>query len=760
MSGFLAQIEKSLNSEQLEAVKHTEGPLLILAGAGSGKTRVLTSRIAHLAFDHGVSLNEILAMTFSNKAAREMHDRVKSFLGDDSSYRYPWISTFHSISVRLLRKYGNLIGIDPNFVIYDSDDQLKIIKDACEYLDISDKAFSPKALHARISNWKNDGKRTTDILNFVNSQNDEVALSVYEKYQELLKKAGALDFDDLLMESVRLLESNDDLRLFLQMQWRYIMVDEFQDTNKIQYRMLQNMTGEHRNICVVGDDDQSIYGWRGAKIENILNFDREFNGCKVVKLEQNYRSTQNILKAAAAVISKNENRHNKTLWTEQGSGEKIHLAILEDEKKEARFIVTELLKQIRSGVSPSECAVLYRVNSLSRVFEEECLRQRLPYKIIGGFRFYERREIKDVLSYLRLILNPADTISFRRSVNTPARGVGQRSLDKIEEAAVGAPILSYLIENSENLPVTGKAKKGVHSYAQLMRTLVSDLETSTSFVDLVVKVIENSGLLESLRQERTEEARDREANLQELLSAVQEFEEQWTLETAGENSDAAERMEAESKTILSLKLADFLERVALIADTDQLGAVEAQVVFMSLHAAKGLEFDVCFIAGMEDGLFPSIRALDSPGELEEERRLCYVGITRAKKKLFLTRAESRRTFGSINFQMPSRFLREIPNEVLETTVDESAKSEVFEYSYKPRVKKPSYDEFNQDSGFDDSFSQDIGEFSYRLGDRVNHPSFGAGVVRRVEFLGEDECLTIDFSARGRKRVLSQFVQKA
>lgn len=747
MPSFLSRIRSELNPAQQQAVEAVQGPVLVLAGAGSGKTRVLTYRIAHLVQDHQTPLPQVLAMTFSNKAAREMHDRVKLLLNDSSGARIPWISTFHSVCVRLLRRYGGRIGVSPEFAIYDSNDQMDVTKACFKELGIDDKAFNPRAVHARISNWKNDAKYVEDAAAFTNTSFDDVSQQVYALYQKELKKAQALDFDDLLMEGLRLLRSDSILRDQLHDQWRHVLVDEFQDTNKIQYLLLLEMLNPDRNLCVVGDDDQSIYGWRGARVQNILNFDKEFDSCLVVKLEENYRSTATILKAASSIIAKNELRHEKTLWTQQSGGDRIRLAALEDDRSEARFVVSELKKQIREGVSANDCAVLYRVNSVSRVFEEECLRQRLPYKIIGGFRFYERKEIKDILSYLKLLMNPADVVAFRRSISIPSRGVGKVSLQKlVAQAGQEQQSIGFWLMNAMEIPVKGKAKKGVEEFQELLRWGLFALDREDSLVDLLCELLERSNYLEMLRQDRSMEARDREANIQELLSAVQEFEEQWV-----PNEETA----LDGVSELRQKLFDFLERVALIADADQLDKLEeAQVAFMSIHAAKGLEFDICFMAAMEDGIFPSIRSLEEADGVEEERRLCYVGITRAKKKLYMTRAERRRTFGQINYQLPSRFLKEIPSELLETYVDET---EDVETSFAPRKSRQSVDEFSQVTDFEE-FDQRIIESSFRKGDRVRHPSFGDGVVKKVEYLGDDECLTIDFSGRGRKRVLSQFVQ--
>lgn len=761
MESFFDRGKSTLNPQQAEAVTHKNGPLLVLAGAGSGKTRVLTYRIAYLVQDCGFHLNEILAMTFSNKAAREMHARLKNLLGDESPYRYPWISTFHSVCVRLLRMYGKHIGLDPNFVIYDSNEQLDLIKDVFEDLGISEKAYSPKAVHAQISHWKNDAKFSRPVEGRVASF-DDVCWAVYSAYQKKLRECQAVDFDDLLLETYRLLNEVPDIQRGLQNQWKHLLIDEFQDTNKIQYKLIEKILNPERNICVVGDDDQSIYGWRGARVENILNFDKEFQACKVIRLEQNYRSTANILKAASAVISKNEFRHQKTLWTEKGAGHRIRIATLEDDRKEAQYVVNQIRSYLLSGVPANEIAVLYRVNSVSRVFEEECLRQRVDYKIVGGFRFYERKEIKDVLAYLKLLMNPADILAFRRSVNQPARGIGNVSVEKLEAAALAAqmPIGYWLIENAQT-PLSGKAKQGIQSYQDLLKWGYRFLQEEESLADLVFGILERSGYVEFLRAEKSEESREREENLQELLSAVQEFEEQWHLENQGLLA------ELENAKVLPKKLFDFLERIALISDADQLDEVtQNQITFMSLHAAKGLEFQICFMAAMEDGLFPSARSFNEVDGLEEERRLCYVGITRAKERLILTRAERRRSFGSINYQMPSRFLNDIPKEILEAYVDPA-----LEYYQKPKTnfrsqnnkykKSFEYDEFNQlppDEFAWENESQ-VNSTDFSQGDRVHHPSFGDGIVRKIERLGNDECLVIDFSRKGRKRVLSQFVQK-
>ncbi len=741
------------------------GPLLVLAGAGSGKTRVLTYRIAFLVKECGFSLQDILAMTFSNKAAREMHSRVKLLLQDESPYRYPWISTFHSVCVRLLRIHGSQIGLDPNFVIYDSKEQLDLIKDCFEDLGISDKAFHPKAVHDQIGHWKNEAQRPMTVKS-VSSSFEEVCHQIYELYQKKLRYSQALDFDDLLFEAFHLLDSNPELALRLQTQWKHILIDEFQDTNQIQFKLMEKLINSDRNICVVGDDDQSIYAWRGAKIENILNFDKKFHGCKIVKLEQNYRSSANILNGAGAVIAKNQVRHEKTIWTAKGPGAKIKMANLEDDRKEAQYVVNCIRSLQLEGVPAREIAVLYRVNSVSRVFEEECLRQRVPYKIVGGFRFYERKEVKDIMAYLKIMMNPADIISFRRAINTPPRGIGRVSVEKLEVAAQKSerPIVQWIAEMTE-VPISGKARAGVSDFRELMRWGQAALSEEESLADLIFQLLEKTKYIESLKEERSEESKEREENLKELLSAVQEFEERWHLE----NQEVLEGVEPQS--VLRKKLFDFLERIALISDADQLDDVQdEQVTFMSLHAAKGLEFHACFMAAMEDGLFPSARSFDSMYGLEEERRLCYVGMTRAKERLFLTRAERRRTFGSINEQIASRFLADIPQELLESYVDPHLELFKQKNVYRHQFQKTqnrggpaSWEPENVSQEWPEEFDvMDVCHDSdgFRMGDRVKHASFGDGVVKKVEVLGSDECLTIDFLRRGRKRVLAQFVQRS
>jgi len=590
---FLETHGNELNERQLEAVKQTEGPVLVLAGAGSGKTRVLTYRIAHLIYDHKVPLDNILAMTFSNKAAREMHDRVKSLIGDESGIRLPWISTFHSVSARLLRMYGKRVGFEQDYVIYDKAEQLGMIKLCFDRLNVS-KNISAEAVLAQIGTWKNQAKTPAQAKDLCASSFDRTCHTIYERYRAEMHKAQAMDFDDLLLYTYQLFHEDEELKAHFQKQWRYVLIDEFQDTNEIQNKLLTEVINSDRNVCVVGDDDQSIYGWRGAKIENILNFDKKFQGCKIVKLEQNYRSTANILKAAASIISRNEKRHEKTLWTKDGPGARILMAQLSDDRSEARFVIKEIKRLMsEENISADEFAVLYRLNSLSRCFEEECLRQRLPYRIVGGFRFYERREIKDILAYLKILINRADIMSFRRTVNTPLRGVGKATIEKLESFAnfENKPIGQWL-KDVDPLPVKGKARAGLESYQEFLRWGYEAINVEESLVDIVSETVRRSKYVEVLQNNPGEENLDRLENIRELMSALQEFEETWE----PQNEIAASEPKGKQK------LRDFLERVTLMSDVDRMLDGQGQVTFMSMHAAKGLEFKICFMAGMEEAL--------------------------------------------------------------------------------------------------------------------------------------------------------------
>lgn len=749
MSSFIEKHRAELNDRQLEAVTQVDGPVLVLAGAGSGKTRVLTYRIAHLIYDHYIPVDAILAMTFSNKAAREMHDRVKALLGDSSPQRLPWISTFHSVCARLLRTHGGRLGYSSDFVIYDDSEQTGVMKTCLELLGFQEKDISADAALHQIGEWKNRGKSIQEVEKLTRSSFEENCFKLYRAYDAEMRRAQAMDFDDLLLNCYELMRTQSDLKAYYQDYWRYVLIDEFQDTNELQYKFLNEILNPFKNICVVGDDDQSIYGWRGARIENILEFDKEFGACKVVKLEQNYRSTPQILKAASIIISKNSMRHEKTLWTKSSGGERVRLAALEDDRDEAHFVVGEAKRMIDAGLSPSEVAILYRVNSLSRGFEEECLRYRIPYQIVGGFRFYERKEIKDILGYLRFFLNPSDLMSIKRIINTPLRGIGGTSLEKLEALSRTAEMpLGHWLRDLNPLPVSGRAKEGLLQFQEILKWGFQELETQESLVDLFIDLIKRIKYTEYLESQDSENARDRLENVEELLSAVQEYEEVWVTSDPQDTSSP-----------LKQKLRGFLEQVSLMSDIDTMSDAEPKLTMMSLHAAKGLEFKMCFMAGMEEGLFPSARSFDSYEKTEEERRLCYVGMTRAREKLYLTRANRRRTFGSINFTVPSRFLKDLPSEIIDVVRDDAVSDSRSDFSWRPKAA-PTWAAKKKETEWNDfEFDQRVSESDFTKGDRVVHPSFGEGVVQKVELIGDAEALSIAFSRRGLKKVLSKFVKK-
>ncbi len=613
---------ENLNPPQREAVLHGDGPLLILAGAGSGKTRVITSRIAHLIRERGVDPGSILAVTFTNKAANEMKERLERMLGMSLGrgigHGGLWISTFHSACVRILRQHIDRLGYKRTFVIYDETDRSSLIKACASDLRIDTERYLPRAIASRISALKNN---LTDAAQFAKTSSafgfEEAVSRVYAMYEEKLRESGGLDFDDLLMLTVRLFEQHQDVLAYYEGIFRHILIDEYQDTNRAQYRLVRLLTMKHQNLCVVGDDDQSIYKFRGADISNILNFEKDYSDAKVIKLEQNYRSTQNILGAAGAVVSRNLGRKPKELWTEKRGGEKILCYKAVDEKDEARFIARSIQQEVDGGRSLRELAVLYRTNAQSRALEDGLRGLGIPYRIFGGLRFYDRKEIKDVIAYLRVLQNPSDIVSLRRIINVPARGIGDTTIDKLESAALRSGTGLYeAAMNPDDAEVSPAAKKKLREFTAMMERMRADLGVMT-VTELVRRVIHDSGYGSALEQDKNVEARIRLENLNELLSATEDFQEQ--------NRDAS--------------LTSFLDQVALITDSEEQTAAEGRrvgsdsVTLMTLHNAKGLEFSVVFMVGMEEGLFPHSRSAESEEELEEERRLCYVGITRAKEKL-------------------------------------------------------------------------------------------------------------------------------
>jgi DNA helicase-2/ATP-dependent DNA helicase PcrA len=631
-------VYQNLNAPQQEAVLQTEGPLLVLAGAGSGKTRVLTHRIAHLV-TKGVRPWQILAVTFTNKAAAEMRERVENLVGAQLA-RQMWISTFHTACVRILRQEIDRLGFNSNFVIFDTHDQLSIIKNVLKELDLSDKNFQPRAVLSAISTAKN---KLVDAKEYARQAADYWASTiakVFQRYQAKLQANNGLDFDDLIMLTVRLFKEAPEVLEKYQNKFRYIMIDEYQDTNHAQYLLVNQLAGKYRNLCVVGDDDQSIYSFRSADIRNILEFERDFPEVKMIKLEQNYRSTKNILQVANEIIKNNRGRRAKRLWTENQEGEPISLYRAADDREEAGFVVREIMRLVReAGCRYQDIALLYRTNAQSRSFEEVLVQQGLPYRVIGGLRFYERKEIKDILAYLRFVFNPADRISLARIINVPKRGIGQASWERftyfLEDN--GCSVLEGLERLTEIPSLTSRATKPLTAFYKLIQGWL-ELKATATISELAQAILEQSGYLRELKAEDTIEAQSRLENLDEFLNLVAEFE-----------------MNSDDKS-----LAAFLQTVALVADIDNYETESDAVVLMTLHSAKGLEFPVVFLVGLEEGIFPHSRSLLENSELEEERRLCYVGITRAKQQLYLTHAGMRLMYGNYQAAVPSRFLLEIP----------------------------------------------------------------------------------------------------
>lgn len=740
-----AELLNRMNPRQKEAVLHTDGPLLLMAGAGSGKTRVLTHRIAYLIEEKEVNPWNILAITFTNKAAKEMKERVNAILA--SGGEDVWVSTFHSMCVRILRRDVDFIGYNRNFTIIDSSEQLTLMKRILKELNIDPKKYDPRSILGTISQAKNSLQTPQDFAKMQGSYYEEIVAKCYAAYQKELQYNQCMDFDDLIMNTIRLFEEHPDSLTYYQNKFHYIHVDEYQDTNHAQYTLVNLLAGRFRNLCVVGDADQSIYGWRGADMQNILDFEKDYPDAVVILLEQNYRSTKNILSAANQVIENNSNRKPKNLWTENKEGNKITYYRADNERDETRFIVDRMQEEIRSNHrNYGDFAILYRTNAQSRVMEETLLKANIPYKMVGGHKFYDRKEIKDILAYLNVLANPQDSISFERIVNSPKRGIGPGSIEKLRSfASLHEWPLLEAAQNVELANIGGKAGQQLGSFGEMIQE-VTQMIPYLTVTELTKEVLDRSGYLEDLKIQNTLEAQARIENLEEFLTVTQEFDKQFEQQNE-EDADAPEE-----------KLTVFLNDLALVSDIDNLEEDASQVTLMTLHAAKGLEFPVVFLIGLEEGVFPLSRALMEESELEEERRLAYVGITRAEEALYLTNAFSRTLYGRTQYNRPSRFVEEIDQELLEIEGMRPTpkKTPVF-------AKKTAYSYKQPETAVVSSKSATGGEKnSWKPGDKVKHKKWGLGTVVRVSGTSKDLELDVAFPSQGVKRLLAAFapIEKA
>ena len=746
-----------LNDKQKEAVLSTEGPCLVIAGAGSGKTKVLTHKIAYLMQEKNVKPWSILAITFTNKAANEMKERVENLIGDVA--KDMWIGTFHSICVRILRRYIDRIGFTSSFIIFDSSDQRTLVKQCLKQLNIDDKMLNDRAVLSEISNAKNEMLEPDAYkLRTNNEIRKETIAKIYELYQKRLRENNAIDFDDIINYTIRILSENPDVLEYYSNKFEYVLVDEYQDTNKAQFTLVSILAARHGNITVVGDNDQGIYSFRGADITNILNFEKDFPGTKIIKLEQNYRCTQNILDAANAVIKNNETKYEKKLWTENGKGGMITVFRGNDEYDEANFVVENINRLRREEyMTYNDFAVLYRMNSQSRSIEDILRRENVPYKIIGGLKFYERKEIKDTIAYLRLIQNPSDNLSLTRIINEPKRGIGKTSLDNVQQIAVQSETSMYdVIKRADEF--------GLNRVFVNSREFVSQIEElrakkdNIKISDLIKETLNKTGYTKALEDEDTTEAETRLENIEEFLTVAMEFEEQMA-----ENS-----------------LEEFLEGITLSSDLDNADDQEDSVTLMTLHSAKGLEFPVVFLVGMEEGIFPGYKSIGEPKELEEERRLCYVGITRAKQNLFISCARQRTIFGSTSCNQVSRFVKEIPKELMdgfdENFEDKPQKTyEDYQYEWKygnshvtsytsdeVKSSKPAMQySFRTAESFLNNLTKKPASASvdisiYKAGQRVYHKKFGEGKINYVEAEGDDAKVDITFDKIGHKRLMAKY----
>ena len=736
-------IYDSLNEEQKKGVFTTEGPVLLLAGAGSGKTRVLTHRAVYLIEELGVNPYHILAITFTNKAAGEMRERIDDMVGYGSENI--WVSTFHSTCVRILRRFIDHIGFGTNFTIYDTEDQKTIMKDICKRLEIDTKMYKEKSLLAAISSAKDE--LISPEAYALRAQGDFRKMkeaAVYREYQQVLRKNNALDFDDLIVKTVELFQSDMEVLDYYQERFRYIMVDEYQDTNTAQFQLIKLLAGKYKNLCVVGDDDQSIYKFRGANIYNILNFEKEFPNAVTIKLEQNYRSTQNILNAANGVIANNVGRKAKRLWTENEEGEKIAFHQFETGFDEADYVAKDIRSKVREGMYHyGDCAVLYRTNAQSRLFEERFITSSIPYKIVGGVNFYSRREIKDLLAYLKTIDNAMDDLAVRRIINVPKRGIGATTLSRVQDYADENGLTFYnALKMAEEIGTIGRASAKIRPFVMLIQSMRSKLPY-ISVSELLQEIIEETGYVRELEAENTEEAQQRMENIDELISKAVTYE------------------ESEEEPTLS----GFLEEVALVADIDSVDETQDYVVLMTLHSAKGLEFPQVYLAGMEDGLFPGFGAIcaENPtAEIEEERRLAYVGITRAKERLSISCARMRMIRGETQYNKVSRFVKEIPRELLAGTIQKEKMPDIPKpsmmaknaFSAKPMALRRTG--VPEARNFGNSAMKK--SLDYAVGDTVSHLKFGTGVVKQIIDGGRDYEITVDFSGVGVKKMFASFAK--
>lgn len=737
-------IYDTLNPMQKEAVLHTEGPLLILAGAGSGKTRVLTHRIAYLIEEKEVNPWNILAITFTNKAAGEMRERVDSLVGFGAESI--WVSTFHSTCVRILRRYIEHLGYTTSFSIYDSDDQKTLMKQVFKTLDIDTKQYKERSVLGIISSAKDKLISPEEfLLNAGQDFRQKKVGEIYREYQNQLKKNNALDFDDLIVKTVELFQNDSQILDYYQERFRYIMVDEYQDTNTAQFKLISLLASKYGNLCVVGDDDQSIYKFRGANIGNILGFEHVFPDAKVIRLEQNYRSTKNILNAANAVIANNTSRKSKTLWTENSEGERIHFRQFMNGYEEAEYVVGEISRAHReNGAKYKDCAVLYRTNAQSRLFEEKCLLANIPYKIVGGVNFYARKEIKDLLCYLKTIDNSRDDLAVRRIINVPKRGIGATTLGRIQDYADKMSVSFYdALRVAEEVPSIGRSLSKIDGFVTFIQSLKSKAESYT-VRELLEEVIELTGYVAELKAEDTEESQARIENIDELISKAESYQE--AMEEQGQPAT----------------LSGFLEEIALIADIDSVDPDQDYVLLMTLHSAKGLEFPRVFLVGMEDGIFPSYMSIvsDDRSDLEEERRLCYVGITRAMENLTLTSARQRMLRGEVQYNKVSRFVREIPRELVDLGQEAQEKKKKIEemiqadrnlakmkMAFETKTFKPREFKVTKAAALD-----------YEVGDTVRHIKFGVGIVKDIVDGGRDYEVTVDFDKVGIKKMFAGFAK--